>query len=99
MSVDGVAVVLSAADGRRTLLSLNGDALISADDDSVVFGFDLHNTNFPLRLGFPVLMRNLLSEMLEETTLATDGLKAGDTRAFRRLPKVGRRQWIPTASE
>ena len=48
----------------------------------MVFGFDLHNTNFPLRLGFPVLMRNLLSEMLEETTLATDGLKAGDTLRF-----------------
>lgn len=83
VSVDGVAVrsYRPLMDGR-TLLSLNGDALISADDDSVVFGFDLHNTNFPLRLGFPVLMRNLLSEMLEETTLATDGLKAGDTLRF-----------------
>ena len=86
--MDGVSVVGVAVrsyrplTGGRTLLSLNGDALISADDDSVVFGFDLHNTNFPLRLGFPVLMRNLLSEMLEETTLATDGLKAGDTLRF-----------------
>ena len=83
VSVDGVAVrSYRPLTGGRTLLSLNGDALISADDDSVVFGFDLHNTNFPLRLGFPVLMRNLLSEMLEETTLATDGLKAGDTLRF-----------------
>ncbi len=83
VSVDGVAVrSYRPLTGGRTLLSLNGDALISADDDSVVFGFDLHNTNFPLRLGFPVLRRNLLSEMLEETTLATDGLKAGDTLRF-----------------
>ena len=83
VSVDGVAVrSYRPLTGGRTLLSLNGDTLISADDDSVVFGFDLHNTNFPLRLGFPVLMRNLLSEMLEETTLATDGLKAGDTLRF-----------------
>ena len=83
VSVDGVAVrSYRPLTGGRTLLSLNGDALISADDDSVVFGFDLHNTNFPLRLGFPVMMRNLLSEMLEETTLATDGLKAGDTLRF-----------------
>ena len=83
VSVDGVAVrSYRPLTGGRTLLSLNGDALISADGDSVVFGFDLHNTNFPLRLGFPVLMRNLLSEMLEETTLTTDGLKAGDTLRF-----------------
>lgn len=83
VSVDGVAVrSYRPLTGGRTLLSLNGDTLISADDDSVVFGFDLHNTNFPLRLGFPVLMRNLLSEMLEETALATDGLKAGDTLRF-----------------
>lgn len=83
VSVDGVAIrSYRPLTGGRTLLSLNGDTLISADDDSVVFGFDLHNTNFPLRLGFPVLMRNLLSEMLEETTLATDSLKAGDTLRF-----------------
>ena len=80
VSADGVAVrSYRPLTGGRALLSLNGDALIAADDDSVVFGFDLHNSNFPLRLGFPVLMRNLLSEMLEETTLALDGLEAGDT--------------------
>lgn len=80
VSVDGVTIyAYRPLTGGRTLLSLNGDTLIAADDDSVVFGFDLHDSNFALRLGFPVLMRNLLSEMLEETTLALDGLTAGDT--------------------
>lgn len=83
VTVDGVAVrSYRLLTGGRTLLSLNGDVLIAADDDSIVFGLDLHNTNFPLRLGFPVLMRNLLSEMLEETTMAFDGLTAGDTLRF-----------------
>ncbi len=80
VSVDGVTIyAYRPLTGGRTLLSLNGDTLMAADDDSVVFGFDLHDSNFALRLGFPVLMRNLLNEMLEETTLALDGLTAGDT--------------------
>lgn len=80
VAVDGVTIyAYRPLTGGRTLLSLNGDTLIAADEDSVVFGFDLHDSNFALRLGFPVLMRNLLSEMLEETTLALNGLTAGDT--------------------
>ncbi len=43
-----------------------------------VFGFDLHNTDLPLRIGFPILIHNLIDEMLNTNTQAQSNVYAGE---------------------
>ena len=50
--------------GGRTAAALDGQAVIAYDDGAAVLGFDLHNSNLPLKYDFPVLIQNILDWLL-----------------------------------
>ena len=52
--------------GGRTAFRLGGDAVIVWNEETAVLGFDLHNTNLPLKYDFPVLIQNILNTLLTE---------------------------------
>ena len=52
--------------GGRKAVRLGEDPVIVWTEDTVVLGFDLHNTNLPLKYDFPVLIQNILNTLLEQ---------------------------------
>jgi hypothetical protein len=58
--------------GGKTAVSLEGEAVIAYAEGTAVLGFDLHNSNLPLKYDFPVLMQNILDWLLPAET-AGDG--------------------------
>ncbi|HEY0829754.1 MAG TPA: VWA domain-containing protein [Candidatus Dormibacteraeota bacterium] len=52
--------------GRALITSIQTPLVLVRDEPfrQALFGFDLHESDFPLRLGFPVLMQNLSEWML-----------------------------------
>ena len=59
--------------GGKAAVSLNGEAVIAYADGAAVLGFDLHNSNLPLKYDFPVLIQNTLDWLLPaETTGGND---------------------------
>ena len=54
--------------GGRAAVTLNGEPVIAYADGMVAFGFDLHNSNLPLKYDFPVLIQNILDWMLPSET-------------------------------
>ena len=54
--------------GGRTAVSLNGEPVIAWADGTAVLGFDLHNSNLPLKYDFPVLIQNILDWLLPAET-------------------------------
>ena len=61
--------------GGRAAVTLDGEPVVVRTDDAVVLGFDLHNTNLPLKYDYPVLIQNILEYLLpEETGTEADGV-------------------------
>ncbi|MBO4471264.1 MAG: BatA and WFA domain-containing protein [Clostridia bacterium] len=59
--------------GGKTVASLDGKPVIACTEGTVVLGFDLHDSNLPLKYDFPVLIQNILDWLLpEETAGETD---------------------------
>ena len=59
--------------GGKTVASLDGKPVIACTEGTVVLGFDLHDSNLPLKYDFPVLIQNVLDWLLpEETAGETD---------------------------
>ena len=56
--------------GGRAALRLGGDPVIAWNGETAVLGFDLHNTNLPLKYDFPVLIQNILNTLLTEEQAA-----------------------------
>ena len=54
--------------GGRAAVTLNGEPVIAYADGTAVIGFDLHNSNLPLKYDFPVLIQNILDWMLPAET-------------------------------
>jgi len=56
----------SSTFGRALITSVQTPLVLVRDEPfrQALFGFDLHESDFPLRLGFPVLMQNLSEWML-----------------------------------
>jgi Ca-activated chloride channel homolog len=56
--------------GGDAVLTIDGDTLLAVSDQdgvrTAVIGFDLHDSNLPLKADFPVLMQNLLSYLLPD---------------------------------
>ena len=55
-------------DGGRAAVTLGEDPVIAWADGTVVLGFDLHDTNLPLKYDFPVLIQNILDWLLPAET-------------------------------
>lgn len=50
--------------GGKTLLRCGTDAAAAYTDTEVIVGFDLHDTNLPLKYDFPVLVQNILDMLI-----------------------------------
>ena len=72
--------------GGRAAVRLGGDPVIAWTEEAAVLGFDLHDTNLPLKYDFPVLIQNILNTLLpeekaeEETAERVMPLGESDTR-------------------
>ena len=62
--------------GGKAAVSLNGKAVIAYADGMAVLGFDLHNSNLPLKYDFPVLIQNMLDWLLPTGTAENEGTEA-----------------------
>ena len=58
--------------GGRAAVSLDGEPAVAWTEDTVVIGFDLHDTNLPLKYDFPVLIQNILELLLPGEKAATE---------------------------
>ena len=58
--------------GGRTAVRLGEDPVIVWSEDTAVLGFDLHETNLPLKYDFPVLVQNILNTLLKEEEAAAE---------------------------
>lgn len=61
------------------------DGLIN-NTQLLIFGFNLHETDLPLKSEFPVLMSNLINEYTPRKGTAVSGVTTGDAVAFRLEP-------------
>ena len=50
--------------GGRTAVSLDGKPVVAYADGTVALGFDLHDSNLPMKYDFPVLIQNILDWLL-----------------------------------
>ncbi len=50
--------------GGRAAVTLGEDAVVAYADGMAALGFDLHNSNLPMKYDFPVLIQNILDWML-----------------------------------
>jgi len=53
-----------------------------------VIGFDLHNSDFPLTLEFPVFINNLISYLMDRDTLSNTQYNCGDGIEINPLPEA-----------
>lgn len=86
---------LTLGPGARALVSSEDLPLVATysegDAARVVVGFDLTDSSWPLRLSFPVFVRNCVLAALADEALGPRGtIRAGTTAALRALPGVQR---------
>ena len=62
--------------GGKSAVSLNGGTVIAYADDMAVLGFDLHDSNLPLKYDFPVLIQNMLDYLLPAETAGSEETEA-----------------------
>lgn len=69
--------------GGQAVLRWQEDTLLAVTETAgrraAVLGFDLHDSNLPLKGDFPVLMQNILAYLLPETRQALEGIICGET--------------------
>jgi len=53
--------------GGRALWTLGQDVLLARSEGEIVLGFDLHDSNLPMKYGFPILVQKILSSLLPES--------------------------------
>ncbi|MBR2661698.1 MAG: BatA and WFA domain-containing protein [Clostridia bacterium] len=72
--------------GGKAAATLDGQVVVAYAEGMAALGFDLHNSNLPLKYDFPVLIQNMLDWLLpagtetEETTEALMPLEESDVR-------------------
>ena len=59
--------------GGKAALTVGEDAAAAYTDTEAVIGFDLHESNLPLKYDFPVLIQNILNWLLPEEETAEAG--------------------------
>ena len=62
--------------GGKNAVSLDGESIIAYADGMAVLGFDLHNSNLPMKYDFPVLIQNILDWLLPEETAGEEDTEA-----------------------
>ena len=56
--------------GGKAAVTLDGKVLIAYADGTAALGFDLHNSNLPLKYDFPVLIQNMLDWLMPAETMS-----------------------------
>lgn len=56
--------------GGKTAVAFGGEPVVAYTEDMVALGFDLHDSNLPLKYDFPVLIQNILNWLLPAETAA-----------------------------
>lgn len=90
----GIAQRITAPSWARVLIRTTaGDPLMLAGETEgkrvVIFAFDLHQTDLPLQVAFPILMSNVISWLQPQATLDLPPiLGAGDVVSIRALPEA-----------
>lgn len=59
--------------GGRTAVKCGEDPVIAWSEGTIVIGFDLHDTNLPLKYDFPILIQNILKTLLPEAAAEEAG--------------------------
>lgn len=68
LTLSGVAVrAFRPLSGGRTLMTIDGQSVMRATEHTVALGFDIHDTNLPMKYDFPILIQNVLRYFLPET--------------------------------
>ena len=62
--------------GGRAAVTLDGVPVIVYAGDTAVLGFDLHDSNLPLKYDFPVLIQNILDWLMPAETAGEDDAEA-----------------------
>lgn len=69
--------------GGEAVLMLGADTLLAVNEQdgqrTAVIGFDLHDSNLPLKADFPILMQNILSYLLPDVRQSVTDAVCGDT--------------------
>ena len=82
-------------DGGEAILRLGGDTLLAVTEQAgrraAVLGFDLHDSNLPMKGDFPVLIQNLLAWLLPDTRQA---LRDGTCGREVHIPADGRAESV-----
>ncbi len=55
---------------------------------TVVFGFDLHHTDLPLVVDFPIMMSNVADYLVPNSLLGATSISAGETMSIRISPRT-----------
>lgn len=71
-------------EGGVPVLTSQGGALLSVNPERrvAVLGFDLHESNLPLKADFPVLTQNLLAWLLPDADASVEGVSCGESVSF-----------------
>lgn len=71
--------------GGNAVLEAGGACLLAVSEDAshrvAVLGFDVHDSNLPLKADFPVLVQNLLAYLLPDSAAGIDGAACGQSVA------------------
>lgn len=79
--------------GGRALVALDGACVVAATQQSVALGFDIHDTNLPMKYDFPILVQNILNLLLPPAGIDTGSGTCG-AQVQLRLPADGERAWV-----
>lgn len=52
--------------GGRSLMRIADYSVMAAGERTVALGFDIHDTNLPMKYDFPILVQNILNDLLPE---------------------------------
>lgn len=76
-----------ALEGGTPILTASGGTLLAVEETPdrfvAVLGFDLHDSNLPLKADFPVLVQNLTSYLLPEAAASVDQTACGESMTLR----------------
>ena len=62
--------------GGKAAVALDGQAVVAYADGMAALGFDMHNSNLPLKYDFPVLIQNMLDWLLPAGTESDEPAEA-----------------------
>ena len=69
--------------GGTPVLQAGGECLLAVDEDgahrAAVVGFDVHDSNLPLKADFPVLIQNLLAYLLPDPAAEIENAACGES--------------------